>query len=188
MLVLFLKREEKVAGETKLLQALGCPCSLLCERISSGVCTGYHLWILEWWRTCSKSTKGFVPKQKGKGDRFCEDVVLVCKLKLASLDKPTLVNWLVDGELHWLENIIKKWLLCLHAAQYASLYAAARCHCTAWGHLVILPRRRSVKPPVQETRKFGRFNTWAWQCRRYPALAGHAERGRDTLWYHECKL
>lgn len=137
-------------------------------------------------KNLQKEYERICAKKKGKGGTFCKDVFLVCEL--ASSDKPSLVNWLVDGELHWLENIIKKWLLCLHAAQYASLYAAARCHCTAWGHLVILPRRSSVKPPVQETRKFGRFNTWAWQCRRYPALAGHAEEGRDTLWYHECKL
>lgn len=118
--------------------------------------------------------KGFVPKQKGKGDTFCEDVFLVCKL--ASLDKPSLVNGLVDGELHWLENKIKKWLLCLNAAQYASLYAAARFHCTAWGHLVILPRHRSGEPPVQEEQEVWKVqheslavpqvSSTRWPCRR----------------------
>lgn len=177
MLVLSLKREEKFAGEAKLLQALGC-CSLWKNK-------HWCLYRLASLNSCvvknfaERIRKDLCQKKKGKGDTFCKDIFLVCEL--ASLDKSSLVNWLVDGELHWLENIIKIWLLCLHAAQYASLYAAARCHCTAWGQLVILPRRSSVKPPVQETRMFGKFNTWAWQCRRYPALTGHAKRGERYL-------
>lgn len=99
----------------------------------------------------------------------------------ASSDKHIWVNWSVYGKLHWLENIIKKWLLCLRAALYASLYAAARSHCTAWGCPVILPRRSFMKPPVQESERFWRFPRWAQQRRGEPALPGHAGMGREVI-------
>lgn len=112
------------------------------------------------------AARGFVPKNS---KRWCCVGVETWPVWISTV----LVNSLVYGELQWLENILKKQLLCLHTAQYASLYAAARYHCTAWGCPVILPRHSSIKPPVQETKRF-------WSSRCQPSSAA----GTQTRWPH----
>lgn len=103
MLVLSLEREGKVAGEAKLLQALSCLCSLLYGRISTGVFVHASISEFLYGEELAASVQKDLCQKKGKGDLFCEDVFLV-----ASSDKRILVNRLVYGELHSLENIIEK--------------------------------------------------------------------------------